>query len=95
MIERVNGRIADMLKTTRLASSADLEEVFLTCRGNCISLIEQKALGHKTPLEVLDEWYQTDPECFRDRPGNLGRLDICPFVDKALGGRAAKGERTP
>ena len=75
MIERFNGRIAEILKTTRFPSSAELEKILLTYADTYVRFIPQKALGHKTPLEALHEWYQTDPECFRDRPGNLPRPD--------------------
>ncbi len=75
MIERFNGRIADMLKATRFTCSAELEKTLLTYADTYVRFIPQKALGHKTPLEALHQWYDTDPECFRDRPANLPRPD--------------------
>ena len=75
MIERFNCRIAHIIKTTRFASSTELEKSLLTYAESYVRTIPQKALGHKTPLEVLDQWYQKPPECFRSRPPNFPRPD--------------------
>lgn len=75
MIERFNGRIADILKATRFASSAELQKTLLTYADTYVRFIPQKALGHKTPLEALHQWYETDPQCFRQRPPKLPRPD--------------------
>jgi len=77
MIERFNGRIADIIKTTRFASSTELENNLkksLDLRRH-LSLIPQKALGHKTALEALHQWHEKAPECFRARPPNFPRPD--------------------
>lgn len=75
MIERFNGRIADILKATRFTSSAELQKTLLTYADTYVSFIPQKALGHKTPLEALHQWHHSGPQCFRERPAKLPRPD--------------------
>ena len=76
MVERFNGRIADIIKTSRFASSTELEKGLLTYADTYVRMIPQKALGHKTPLEALHHWHEKAPECFRARPPNFPRPDI-------------------
>jgi hypothetical protein len=64
MVERFNGRIAEVLVTHRFQSGEDLaltieRYVFLYNQH-----LPQQALNHKTPLQALKEWRQNKPELF-------------------------------
>ncbi len=71
MIERFNGRVAELLKTTTFASARHLE----TTRFQYLHLynqhIPQKNLGHVTPIAKLKEYYQIKPALFQKKPINL------------------------
>lgn len=53
MVERFNGRIADILKTTRFQSSADLAKALRDYLWSYNHLITQRAIGYKTPIQAL------------------------------------------
>jgi transposase InsO family protein len=55
MVERFNGRIAQILKTTRFKSSADLAETLKNYLQSYNFLLPQKAIGYKTPMQSLAE----------------------------------------
>lgn len=62
MIERFNGRVAEVLKTTTFASARYLE----TTLGKYLHLssqyIPQKNLGPVIPVAKLKEYYRMKPE---------------------------------
>ncbi len=61
MIERFNGRIADVSATIRFDSSEHLAatlERFVYLYNHHIS---QKNLHHKIPLQTLQQWYAHQP----------------------------------
>ena len=53
MVERFNGRIADILKTTRFRSSSDLKKTLVFYLYSYNNIIAQRALKHKTPIQAL------------------------------------------
>ena len=67
LVERFNGRIADVLQTHRFVSTADLE----TTLHRYVSLynqhIPQRALGHRTPLQALKNWQTSHPHLFHKK----------------------------
>ncbi len=73
MVERFNGRISDVLATTRFDSGADLEATMLRYAYLYNQHIPQRALGHKTPVEALKDWQKSNPDLFhkqvRNHPG--------------------------
>ena len=73
MVERFNGRIAEVLATHRFNSAQDLETTLLRYAWLYNHLLPQKALGHVTPIEAMKKWYAQKPEAFiakpRNRPG--------------------------
>jgi transposase InsO family protein len=75
MVERFNGRIADVLATTRFDSSQSLAETITRYVKVYNQHIPQKALGHISPIQAMKNWYQTHPELFRKRVYNLTGLD--------------------
>ncbi len=76
MLERFNGRIADVLRTHRFDSAASLQTtlkrfVYLYNRH-----IPQKNLHHKTPLQTLKQWHAQQPQLFKKIPRNHPGPDI-------------------
>jgi len=64
MVERFNGRISDVLATTRFASG---EQLAITIKRYAVlynQYIPQKALAHRAPLEALRKWQKEQPELF-------------------------------
>jgi transposase InsO family protein len=75
MVERFNGRIADVLKTTRFDSSHNLIETLTRYVKIYNQHIPQKALGHIAPIQAMKDWYNKKPELFKKRVYNLTGLD--------------------
>ncbi|CAG1769466.1 hypothetical protein BAC2_00340 [uncultured bacterium] len=75
MVERFNGRVADILKTTRFRTAAELS----TALGHYLRLyneqIPQRALAHVCPLQALKAWREKEPERFVRDIHNLPGLD--------------------
>ncbi len=67
MVERVNGRSADLLRTRRFDSEAHLNDTLRDYQCLYDHQIGQKALGHRTPVETLKAWQQEHPDVFRKR----------------------------
>lgn len=72
-VERFNGRINDILASTRFRSRNDLETTLRRYAVLYNQHIPQKALGRKTPIQALRDWQTRQPELFvatvRNRPG--------------------------
>ena len=68
MVERFNGRIADVLKTHRFSSSEDLEQTLLRYVALYNHQLPQSALKSKTPMQAMKEWYKEYPHLFHKRP---------------------------
>lgn len=62
MVERFNGRIADILKTTTLASSEDLRQTLRRYLFLYNYNLPQKALHAAPPIEALKRWHQAKPQ---------------------------------
>ena len=75
MIERFNGRIADVLATTRFDSPEHLTDTIKRYVKVYNQHIPQKALGHIPPIEAMKNWYRKRPNLFKKRVYNLARLD--------------------
>jgi transposase InsO family protein len=75
MIERFNGRISEVLKTTRFRSGEHLSDTLIRYVKLYNQHIPQRALKHSTPIECLKNWYREHPELFRKRPYNHAGLD--------------------
>ncbi|HHW76161.1 MAG TPA: IS481 family transposase [Xanthomonadaceae bacterium] len=71
MIERFNGRIAEVLKTTTFASARQLETTLQRYLHLYNHYIPQKNLGHVAPITKLKDYYRTKPALFQKRPINL------------------------
>jgi transposase InsO family protein len=75
MIERFNGRISEVLATTRFRSGEHLADTITRYVRVYNHHIPQRALGHVCPFDALKAWYQKDPERFHRRPYDQAGLD--------------------
>jgi len=66
MVERFNGRIAEVLATRRYDSAQDLESTLLRDVWLYNHLLPQKALGHRCPMDAMKQWYE---QWYAERPG--------------------------
>ena len=75
MIERFNGRIAEILNTTRCRSGEHLHDTLKRYVKLYNQHIPQRALEHSAPIEALKRWYRERPDLFRKWPYDLPGLD--------------------
>ena len=75
MVERFNGRISDVLATTRFRSREDLQTTLERYEKLYNDHLPQRALGHKTPLQAIRAWQQERPELFTGKRKNQTGLD--------------------
>ena len=78
LVERFNGRIAEITAQTRFHSAAELEQTLMNYVKVYNTRIPQRALDHHTPLDALKSWRAKSPDLFKKRPKNLPGLDIYP-----------------
>ena len=78
MVERFNGRISDILATTRFHSRDDLQTTITRYEKLYNEHLPQKALGHKTPLQAIRAWQKQKPELFVRKVKNQTGLDTYP-----------------
>lgn len=75
MVERFNGRIAELLRSTHFRSANELA----TALDHYLKLyngqIPQRALGHLCPLQALKLWREKEPDRFTSEIYNLTGLD--------------------
>jgi hypothetical protein len=75
MEERFNGRISAVLATTRFDSAQSLADTL----GRYVRLynhqIPQRALGHLSPVQALQDWQERCPELFKKKVYNHTGLD--------------------
>jgi transposase InsO family protein len=64
VVERFNGRFAELLQQTRFDSAADLEQTLLNYWKLYNHHIPQRAIGSKTPVQPLKKWQRQKPELF-------------------------------
>jgi transposase InsO family protein len=68
MVERFNGRIADVLRSHRFNSGEDLEQTLLRYAALYNHQFPQSALKSRTPLQAMKDWYAKRPDLFVKRP---------------------------
>jgi len=76
MVERFNGRIADVLRTHRFNSAEDLESTLLRYVKLYNHQLPQSALKGKSPIQAMKKWYADKPELFHKRPYDHVGLDM-------------------
>ena len=64
MVERFNGRISEVLATTRFKGKEELEQTLKRYAWLYNSQIPQKALNHQAPIQMLKQWQSDRPELF-------------------------------
>jgi len=62
MVERFNGRIAEVLATTRFKSAEDLFQTLNRYVYFYNHHIPQQSLGHQAPVQAFKEWQVRQPE---------------------------------
>jgi transposase InsO family protein len=75
MVERFNGRIADVLRTHRFRDGEDLTHTLLRYATLYNQDFPQAALGGKTPLQAMQQWYHDRPDLFHQRPYDHAGFD--------------------
>ena len=65
MVERFNGRIAEIMGQTTFTSAAHLKDTLTDYCRVYNHHIPQKNLGHITPVQALKKWQKTKPELFK------------------------------
>ena len=78
MVERFNGRIADLIKQTRFASAAELEKALQHYLATYNHRIPQRSLNHQAPIQALQGWQKKKPELFVRRVYEQAGLDNYP-----------------
>lgn len=75
MVERFNGRVAELIDQTRFTSSFQLKETLMRYLRIYNHHIPQKNLGHITPIEALKNWKEKRPDLFKKLVYNQSGLD--------------------
>jgi transposase InsO family protein len=75
LVERFNGRIAELIKQTRFASAAELETTLQHYLATYNHRIPQRALNHQSPVQALQAWQKKKPELFVKRVYKQAGLD--------------------
>ena len=76
MVERFNGRIADVIRQTRFKSAAELETTLTDCVHAYNHRIPQRALDHRSPIQALQKWQSDKPALFKKRVIDQPGLDM-------------------
>ena len=79
MVERFNGRIAEVLNTHHFESGEELAQTLKRYVYLYNHHIPQKALDHQPPIEALKMWQKKKPELFTKRVVNHRGPDILRF----------------
>jgi transposase InsO family protein len=75
MVERFNGRRADVLKTNRFDSALDLEQTLMRYLILYNTQLPQSALGSRTPMQAMKDGHKSHPHLFVKSPRNLPGRD--------------------
>ncbi|AIA71010.1 putative integrase [Pectobacterium atrosepticum SCRI1043] len=85
MVERFNGRIADVLKTHRFNNSEDLEQTLMRYTALYNHQLPQTVLKSKTPLQTMKQWHQS--HLFHRRPYDRPKRTLfCRSLDMIFSG---------
>lgn len=68
MVERFNGRIREVLNTHHFNRAMDLEHRLWRDVALYNHQLPQSALGSKTPIQAMKDWYASHPQWFWKRP---------------------------
>jgi transposase InsO family protein len=76
MVERFNGRIADVIRQTRFKSAAELKATLTDYVHAYNHRIPQRALDHQSPIQALQKWQSDKLALFKKRVINQPGLDM-------------------
>lgn len=65
MVERFNGRIEEVLQSHHFRSGEELEATLHRYVWLYNQQLPQSALGSKSPLRAMKDWYNLTPEVFK------------------------------
>jgi transposase InsO family protein len=82
MVERFNGRIADVLKTHRFIDREDLQQTLLRYVALYNHQLPQSALKSKTPMQAMKDWHHSHPHLFNKRPYDRPGCDTYIKVER-------------
>ena len=83
MVERFNGRIADVLKTQRFNSREDMEQTLLRYVALYNHQLPQSALKSKTPMQTMKECTHLTHICFTRDHMIVRDATATPHIKKA------------
>ncbi len=77
MVERFNGRISEVLATTRFDSAQRLADTLSRYVWLYNHQFPQRALGHLSPVQALQDWQERRgaQSCLKKKVYNLTGLD--------------------
>jgi transposase InsO family protein len=75
MVERFNGRISQVVKTTYFSNADEMITILNQYMKTYNNHIIQRNLEHLTPVQALKKWYCEKPELFRKRVYEQAGLD--------------------
>ena len=76
MVERFNGRIAEVLQSHNFRSGEELETTLHRYEALYNQQLLQSALGGKTPLQAMKDWHNLKPGLFKKQPYHLPGCDM-------------------
>ena len=79
MVERFNGRIADILRTHHFQSGKELEHTLKRYIDLYNNHLPQANLNCRTPCQVMFEWYEKKPQSFNKPVHNRTEGDMYPL----------------
>ncbi len=71
MVVRCNGRISEVLATTRFDPAQSLDDTLSRYVRLYNHHIPQRALGHLSSVQALQDWQEKRPELFKKKVYNL------------------------
>ena len=89
MVERFNGRIANVLKIHRFNSREDMKQTLLRYVALYNHQLAQSVLKSKTLIQAMKNWSHEHPNLFHERPYDR------PGCDRNKDLRSGSGWTTP
>ena len=71
MVERFNGRLSEVIASHHFNNADELETTLQRYVWLYNHHLGQKALGHRSPVQAMKDWYAERPDLFRKKPRNL------------------------
>lgn len=75
MVERFNGRISQVVKTTHFANIEEMNTTLNQYMKTYNHHIVQRNLDHLTPIQTMKKWYREKPELFNKKVYEQAGLD--------------------